>query len=149
MNGKRLRRHISNDRNCPRCATLCESGIHIVQDCPFSKADKGHYGSKDFEWQPIFSIICWLLWKNRNHFVSYGQRVIQLPVPICLSHPMVTNYHWSPPKDGWIKLNMDGAVPSNNANASIGGVLRDSNVMWLCGYTMLLGKELMWQCVVG
>ncbi|KAH1122155.1 hypothetical protein J1N35_005315 [Gossypium stocksii] len=58
---------------------------------------------------------------------------------------MATNYHWSPPNDGWIKLNMDGAVPSNNANASIGSVLSDSNARWLCGCTMLLGKELIFK----
>lgn len=56
-------------------------------------------------------------------------------------NPIVTGFHQLLTKDGWIKLNTDGAVSSNNANVSIEGVLRDSNASWLCGYTMLQGKE--------
>ncbi|KAH1091210.1 hypothetical protein J1N35_018467 [Gossypium stocksii] len=30
--------------------------------------NKGNYGNNDVEWQTIFPIMCWLLWKSRNDF---------------------------------------------------------------------------------
>ncbi|KAK5845814.1 hypothetical protein PVK06_002043 [Gossypium arboreum] len=53
------------------------------------------------------------------------------------SNPMVTNYHWSPPKDGWIKLNMDRAVPSNNANIDWRSVLEELRIAWDKGFRQI------------
>ncbi|KAK5826899.1 hypothetical protein PVK06_021832 [Gossypium arboreum] len=54
---------------------------------------------------------------------------------------MVTTIHWLLLERGWIKLNTDGAASSNSSNASIGGLLRDSDANWLCSYSMMLVKD--------
>ncbi|KAK5818693.1 hypothetical protein PVK06_023637 [Gossypium arboreum] len=49
--------------------------------------------------------------------------------------------YWSPSELIWIKVNTDGTMPFNDDNASIGGVFRDTDGKWLCGYSMRMGKE--------
>ncbi|KAI9080706.1 hypothetical protein K1719_037372 [Acacia pycnantha] len=45
---------------------------------------------------------------------------------------------WYPPPDGWLKMNLDGAVTSRGA-AGCGGVLRDSRGLWVFGFSFYLG----------
>ncbi|KAK5786994.1 hypothetical protein PVK06_041645 [Gossypium arboreum] len=54
--------------------------------------------------------------------------------------PMCTLLHWSHPEKGWIKLNTDGVVSSSSSIASIGGVFKDLDANWLCGYSLAFGK---------
>ncbi|MBA0643537.1 hypothetical protein Goklo_027818 [Gossypium klotzschianum] len=44
-------------------------------------------------------------------------------------------------KGGWVKLNTDGALPSYRPEASIGGVFRDADVNWLCGFSLWVGND--------
>ncbi|KAK5772131.1 hypothetical protein PVK06_048402 [Gossypium arboreum] len=53
--------------------------------------------------------------------------------------------NWSCPGRDWIKLNSNGAVSHNGSHASIGGVFQDYNAEWLCGYMMLLGKDVVFK----
>ncbi|MBA0561732.1 hypothetical protein Golob_018533, partial [Gossypium lobatum] len=53
---------------------------------------------------------------------------------------MCTLLHWSHMEKGWIKLNTDGAVSSSSPTASIGGVFKDLDANWLCGYSLAFGK---------
>lgn len=43
---------------------------------------------------------------------------------------------------------MDGVVSHNGSHAYIGGAFRDLNAEWLCGYTMLLGKDIVFKIEV-
>ncbi|KAH1130512.1 hypothetical protein J1N35_001890 [Gossypium stocksii] len=52
---------------------------------------------------------------------------------------------WSPSNHGWIKMNSDGAVSMNNDNASIGGLFRDLDSHWLCGYFLKVSKEMVFR----
>lgn len=46
---------------------------------------------------------------------------------------------WSPPSEGWIKLNTDGASRGNPGLASAGGVLRDGSGVWRGGFALNIG----------
>ncbi|MFQ6619375.1 hypothetical protein Gotur_001182 [Gossypium turneri] len=52
-----------------------------------------------------------------------------------------THAWWSTPNRGWSKLNTYGAVSLNRSYVAIGGVIRDADVNWLWGFSMLLGKD--------
>ena len=46
---------------------------------------------------------------------------------------MTENIRWKTPIIGWVYLNTDGTSRRNNV-AGCGGVLRDDNGMWICGF---------------
>lgn len=48
---------------------------------------------------------------------------------------------WTPPNEGWVKLNVDGAVALDGQQASIRGLLQDSTGTWLWGYAMSYGGD--------
>ncbi|KAH1097167.1 hypothetical protein J1N35_014088, partial [Gossypium stocksii] len=54
---------------------------------------------------------------------------------------MVTALKWSAPASGWVQLNTIGVVSLNSYSAAVGGVIRDADGNWLCGYLMVLGKD--------
>lgn len=51
-----------------------------------------------------------------------------------------SNIRWECPIPGMVKLNCDGAVKSYAQAAACGGVLRDHNGAFLCGFAVKLGK---------
>ncbi|MBA0853224.1 hypothetical protein Goshw_014982 [Gossypium schwendimanii] len=56
------------------------------------------------------------------------------------SHPRVIGSHWSPLEEGYVKFNTDGVVFSSRACVSVGGVVRDADGLWQCGFSMSIGK---------
>lgn len=46
---------------------------------------------------------------------------------------------WNPPKEGWVKINTDGAKKSSTGLASVGGLLRDHRGNWIKGFTIKIG----------
>ncbi|MBA0857918.1 hypothetical protein Goshw_019003, partial [Gossypium schwendimanii] len=60
----------------------------------------------------------------------------------------VVGSHWSPTYEGYVKLNTNSVVFSSRAFASIGGVLRYYNGLWLCGFSMLIGEGTIFQVEV-
>lgn len=117
----------------------------------------GNYNYHDIEWQMFFSIICWLLWKNRNMYLfsighSCGQEIMDTSISWARSYKWlnmarlhdssrVTTNQWACPTKGWVKLNTDGAVSRNNSFAGIGGVFRSADDKWLGGFSMKLGND--------
>ncbi|CAN1845039.1 Putative ribonuclease H protein At1g65750 [Linum perenne] len=91
-NAERLRRHLTSDGGCIRCAHGCESTSHIFRDCNFALEfwrcmgfqDSAPNGSADFKaWLKhnltgtrslLFDIGLWQLWKARNELVFNGAR---------------------------------------------------------------------------
>ena len=49
--------------------------------------------------------------------------------------------HWVPPVLGVLKFNVDGSVRYQSGMAGIGGVLRDSNGMVLCFFSLSVGVQ--------
>lgn len=112
---------------------------------------------ENFVWQLLFSILCWLLWKKRNLFMfaitnncardlvdtgivwarSFAHPSMSLPHQ---SH-LVSTLHWSPSKIRWVKLKTNGAMTPNSRNASVGGVFKDLDARWLCGFSMTVAKN--------
>ncbi|CAL1415075.1 unnamed protein product [Linum trigynum] len=46
---------------------------------------------------------------------------------------------WKAPPSGWRKMNTDGAAQGNQGLATAGGLLRDSNGDWVCGFCCKIG----------
>ncbi|XP_020871723.1 uncharacterized protein LOC9299799 [Arabidopsis lyrata subsp. lyrata] len=46
---------------------------------------------------------------------------------------------WKPPRDGWMKLNTDGASHGNPGLATAGGVMRDGDGNWCGGFALNIG----------
>ena len=46
---------------------------------------------------------------------------------------------WHPPPENWYKLNLDGFSLGNPGRAGGGGLIRDSNRNWVCGYARTIG----------
>lgn len=119
--------------------------------------NKGNCGNHEIKCQTLFPIICWLLWKNRTMFVfSEGHSFVQEVVDIGISwtksyspssrdkfhfNPSVSASKWLAPENGWVKLNMDGAVSTSTQSASIVEVIRDAEGSWVCGYSITLAKD--------
>ncbi|KAK2653366.1 hypothetical protein Ddye_013222 [Dipteronia dyeriana] len=46
---------------------------------------------------------------------------------------------WSPPTEGWIKLNIDGSQDNKSGTLTAGGVIRNSSSQWVKGFVMKKG----------
>lgn len=46
---------------------------------------------------------------------------------------------WERPNRGWIKLNTGGSSSGNPGPAGCGGVIRDENGVWVCGFSKKIG----------
>ena len=72
------------------------------------------------------------------------QRLIKNPVgPVGLLsrnwHENAIQVAWEKPQIGWTKLNFDGSCKCSSGRASIGGVIRDHNAVFLLGYAESIG----------
>lgn len=109
-------------------------------------------------WATIFGLATWWGWKWRcgNAFGVNGKcrdRVrfikelatevsqafsVMRGAPTCVIR-VERQIAWSPPSEGWIKLNTDGASRGNPGLASAGGVLRDGSGVWRGGFALNIG----------
>ncbi|MBA0872585.1 hypothetical protein Goshw_016676 [Gossypium schwendimanii] len=46
---------------------------------------------------------------------------------------------WQFPNHGWIKVNVDGSVPTFKPRATIGGVVRGPSGSWMAVFEMVVG----------
>ncbi|CAL5382095.1 unnamed protein product [Camellia sinensis] len=103
------------------------------------------------DWGLIFAVTIWQIWKERNRKVFHDiapswQRTIFLTFNYVneikhafsisltsnrLTHVMVK---WIPPSAGKIKLNIDGCARGDPGEGGFGGVFRDKDGSWLCGF---------------
>lgn len=176
---------MTNERHCPKYGEVLESRLHAVRECLFlitiwqsvvpKHAQSAFFSlplddwllwnlmslrrwrSEEFEWQSFFSMLCWLLWKNRNLYVfaNNNNSVQELAYTSIIQersyeksdsiwpqlNPIVLATWWSPLEKEWVKLNTDGAVSYIINCAFVGGVFRDVNARWLCGFLMAVGRE--------
>ncbi|MFQ6670886.1 hypothetical protein Gotur_035609 [Gossypium turneri] len=47
---------------------------------------------------------------------------------------------WIPPKDGWHKVNTDGAISNVSRNASDGGLICDQHGNWIASFSKNIGR---------
>ncbi|CAL1400076.1 unnamed protein product [Linum trigynum] len=117
-------------------------------------------------WNSFFSTAVWCIWKNRcTGCFQVLQKVLSAPSlafsiqqKAILWHkawqaPTVnfgrqgsrperieTQIHWSPPRNGWVKLNVDGASAGNPGIAGAGGSIRDEHGKWIRGFVAKVGE---------
>ena len=97
----------------------------------------------------LFAAIWWI-WHGRNNHVFSGANMedrwilsnIALDVDVFKSNmdtdsvgsSILRWIKWTWPRDGVVKLNMDGCSKGNPGRVGIGGLLHGDNVQWLVGF---------------
>jgi len=99
------------------------------------------YGGSDEVAARVITI-AWALWNNRNEMQNGGERksgqgLVQLAMEYLAKYgaameltdsvgPVVElPVKWTPPREGWFKINVDGAIFSKQKSAGIGALIRD------------------------
>lgn len=107
-------------------------------------------GYIEVEWQSLFGIIYWNMWKQKNMWIfqvvdvdlkyiiisSWSWvRFIKhsLVLFVGFSRSLSRCSQWKPPPSGFIKLNIDGVRSSSLGFASTAVVVRDVKARWLGG----------------
>ncbi|KAL0008067.1 hypothetical protein SO802_009569 [Lithocarpus litseifolius] len=118
---------------------LCDPNI-MVYGCP---------------WRIQFPFAVWYLWKHRNRVVFKNTTLNMSLHTYCITqsieyfycvgeaskdkHYTVAQVRWKKPREGWAKLNTDGASLGNPGRAGGGGVIRDHRGMWMKGFARKIG----------
>lgn len=107
-------------------------------------------------WAVNFVATLWCVWKRRNALVfqngsepagrvwlrasHMGSGIEKAYVKFANQVPkQATWVKWQKPPFGWYVLNTDGAVKHETGLASAGGLIRDSNGVWISGFAMKVG----------
>ena len=100
--------------------------------------------------------IHWSIWTARNKAAFEGisfnhaaifQRLSSLAIELKFSLPQKVDkppketslISWKPPPPGFLKLNTDGSTLGNPGPANAGGLIRDTNGMWIRGFSRYIG----------
>lgn len=67
------------------------------------------------------------------------QFLIQPKIPHNRNRPSIVSLGWTPPPNGWFKLNTDGSGCTTTSEACAGGIDRDWNGNWIIGFSSKLG----------
>ncbi|KAK8609722.1 hypothetical protein V6N13_093137 [Hibiscus sabdariffa] len=110
-------------------------------------------------WELLFGAVLWNIWLARNAVVFNS--------PSCFPNPIIQSSRllvertlqaysavrgsvrsvrtasattqWTPPEEGWLKLNTDGAKRNQDGSLMCGGVLRDHTGSWHFGFSKYIG----------
>ncbi|GAU51253.1 hypothetical protein TSUD_412460, partial [Trifolium subterraneum] len=114
---------------------------------------------RDLDWDAVWVTTCFWLWKWRNKRVHEPNHTSQWK-PWSFILNLVNEYKytkqaretekpcqkelkdikWIYPAKGWVCLNTDGAAKSDTGIAGCGGILRNDNGIWICGFSKFLGN---------
>lgn len=126
----------------------------------------------DETWKLVFGVACWMLWTWRNKSLFDEQFVVPMnrgravwwyvqevktakrELGVITGVKQEVNISWSPPSEGWWKLNVDGASKGLDKVAGCGGLIRDESGRWITGFTRKLGtcsaiKAELWAALTG
>ncbi|KAG6400396.1 hypothetical protein SASPL_137226 [Salvia splendens] len=118
-----------------------------------SDKNKTDYG----DWGCLFGLVVRKLWSSRNEIVfqdaSFNgstiiaqcrawERAVRFNKikKLTVKNRVTKLIQWFAPASGCWKLNTDGAVKHSTKEASVGGVIRNSNGEWFLGYARRLGE---------
>lgn len=112
----------------------------------------------EFRWDFVFAYGCWTLWKNRCSAVLAGngnsirgllihchtsltdhKRFIKSQAYCGIKKTSQIHIRWIPPIGDAFKFNVDGSV--RGCSSACGGVLRDRNGIWVCGFSRNIGSS--------
>ncbi|KAF7824249.1 ribonuclease H [Senna tora] len=182
---QRAARKFSDTDFCKRCGKYSESTLHAIRDCetvmPLWKTliKQEHWSNffslneKDWikynldnncsknhvdDWNSMFGISCWYIWKQRNDWVFNNRHnLANSLIPIIYIHMRNftaannsiccdSNFQkhlefisWKPPEQDWMKINVDGSHRKDDNSICCGGVVRDNIGRWITGFTKRLG----------
>jgi len=107
----------------------------------------------DIPWNALWTTTCHWLWKWRNNEIhsdgfnrpaDLWKYIRSAAIRYDLAMTNLNNLHvapkiqvsirWLPPQVGWVKLNIDGAS-RRGMQTGCGGIIRDSDGNWICGFT--------------
>nr|POE90531.1 putative ribonuclease h protein [Quercus suber] len=115
---------------------------------------------KDYPWKCFFLFGVWNLWLQCNRKAFKQQeaslnlvQAVEMQVReffYCVANQdeirnkEILHVRWSKPGDGWLKLNTDGSFGGEGVNSGCGGLIRDSNGLWIRGFakTMVVNSSL-------
>ncbi|MFQ6631975.1 hypothetical protein Gotur_008481 [Gossypium turneri] len=126
-NMKQVRRGIGNGSLCAICGHDSKDILHAIRDCSGAKENHHRIVSTGVEWNSLFSLIAWRIWKNRSLFIFQGMQWHASKVRRAI--PWMNN---------WVQLNFDGAVKIDFGKTASGGVLRDWEGKWISGHNRCL-----------
>ncbi|KAK5812352.1 uncharacterized protein LOC108458715 [Gossypium arboreum] len=110
------------------CNISLETKLHVVRDCKFP-------------WVVWSSIVPTQKQDVVDTSISWMRSYYPTLKAMLHSSSIAIDPKWSAPKSGWVKINIDGTVSLSCYSSTIGGVIRDTDGNWLCGYSMSLGKD--------
>ncbi|XVE96968.1 hypothetical protein REPUB_Repub02eG0269900 [Reevesia pubescens] len=154
-------------RDCPYSMSIWKHWFRGVQLDHFSNLSfhdwvlfnlhrKNTFIYEDVSWPTYFSFTCWFLWKFRNKVVFEDGFVWPFNMlDIIQKHVLCFRYSntvrpgrllkqqvliaWERPPLHFIKVNVDGAAIANTESIAAGGLCRNDQGDWLCGFTLKLG----------
>ncbi|KFK31801.1 hypothetical protein AALP_AA6G160600 [Arabis alpina] len=160
-NVERQRRHLTSSGVCEVCRGSEETIMHILWDCPAMEGIWRRFVPP--RKQGLFftqTLLEWLytklgddskvgnsIWKCRDRL----KFLKDLALEVTSAHNKLGKRQsrnqeriehmikWQPPRDGWVKLNTDGASRGNPGLAAAGGVLRDGDGNWCGGFVLNIG----------
>ncbi|KAA3472034.1 non-LTR retrotransposon transposase [Gossypium australe] len=184
-NERRTRLGLAQTAQCERCSSHSEDMLHLLRDCPHSKnlwlslvprrlqGDFFGYGTSewirtniicrsrdrhDIEWNVLFAISIWWLWKWRNETIFQGKDppcntpthifeqatfIKDSLTSLFTTGQQATRHErlvsWKPPPPGWTLINTDGAARGDPGHAAAAACLRDNAGNWIAGAVTNLG----------
>ena len=182
-NDMRWRRRLTDNRCCYHCVNEVETLMHAVRDCPsarriwevfvrveekdlffsqnwytwlISNLSSRNRGMRNEEWNLIFGVTIWYIWKERCSRTFEGDRGNWFGTVLTIRRMVedsknqlqsgngsngdakIDNIGWKYPVEEWIKLNVDGCSKGNPGMAGTGGVIRDHMGTWVGGLREIL-----------
>ncbi|XP_043809037.1 uncharacterized protein LOC110606249 [Manihot esculenta] len=113
-------RRVPVDSMCPLCHEAPETVLHILVQCPFARSC---WLSSPFGW-PAFSAAS--LRENNVVWKAQQWRGACSDSTSCTNAVSALTV-WSPPPQGWIKVNIDASLNSQRSSLGFGCVVRDAN----------------------
>lgn len=156
-------------RDCPIAAQVWSHLVRIDHKPNFFQSDLAQWIALnlnsnsgrclDLEWSAVWIIVCCMLWIWRNKqardakFSRLGRpwilieqqarnhvegRKVSMSGSNCF--PSEVRINWLSPSNGWVALNTDEAVKNDLGLAGCGGLIRDQNGDWVCGFSKFMGS---------
>lgn len=152
-----LLRDCSSSKDVWRLLAQDEFFFHQTDVISWLKTHGATFSSiEEGERSLMFLHTLWCIWLARNDQV-FNNKVLHPPVVasqaasqtkdtqlafpdlLCGRTSQVPKWvRWLPPEEGWLKLNSDGSVNSEN-HAAAGGVVRDHLGRWITGFVANIG----------
>ncbi|RDX79806.1 putative ribonuclease H protein, partial [Mucuna pruriens] len=110
------------------CLNTFEDSLHVVYDCNIVKQMWVNSFAPFLENQffVLNDLHAWLIYGDKGLLLS--------------GHDSSSLFRWSPPSQGWIRMNSDESLIQHNQIATCGSLLRDFDRNFILGISSKLGS---------